>query len=121
MALGFYHRKLLIIDYSLHTDVEIHSQGLQEVILGDNAKNQINPIRRSSNFLREGSHGALNPVLAPKGIRLRKELPLFGKWFDPALRGTHHPGLSKERGTCLREAASARQGGDFWEHLQYLW
>jgi len=28
----------------------------------------VNPVRRSSTFQREGSHGALNPVFAPKGI-----------------------------------------------------
>ncbi len=28
----------------------------------------INPVRRSLTFQRDGSHGALNPVFAPKGI-----------------------------------------------------
>jgi len=28
----------------------------------------VNPVRRPSTFQREGSHGALNPVFAPKGI-----------------------------------------------------
>ena len=32
MALVFHNRNLLIIDCSLHTDEEIHSQGLQEEV-----------------------------------------------------------------------------------------
>jgi len=28
----------------------------------------VNPVRKSSTFYREGSHGALNPVFAEKGI-----------------------------------------------------
>jgi hypothetical protein len=33
MALVFHYRNLLIIECSLHTDEEIHSRGLQEVII----------------------------------------------------------------------------------------
>jgi len=62
MALGFYHRKLLIIDYSLHTDVEIHSQGLQEGILETSTRGD--PSIKSS--LAKAASNETERVVVPK-------------------------------------------------------
>jgi len=50
----------------------------------------VNPVRRSSTFQREGSHGALNPVFAPKGILSSSPLQAAGlsngvKWDEKIL------------------------------------